>query len=380
MLIDQYISQLEKHYQSHLRRLIMEQPFEVIILFGGKKRPETTKELHERIRLFQAHEKSGSIQGWLIDWEDWNSKKLGKQKWPARLTVQTEDDLVALLDKTNELDLFRTQLKEILQWDDRLRVWLAAQPRRVLELQPEWNGLKEVLTFLLNHDVKGQYLRSLPVAVHTKFIKTHEPVLLSILKHLLPETVSLPAISLEAAFGMAQKPFLYPARWLDPTLAEMYTHGMEVLGLSPDGMRKLSWELDAVCVVENETNLYLLPQTSGMLAVCGWGKALSLLRQIPLLNRTRLFYWGDLDEDGFLMLNNFRELYPHVQSLLMDEKAVLAHEREMLKQPAVYQNRLLPFLTLPERAAYQKLAAVNGRIEQEKLQQKYLQDTLAEIL
>lgn len=376
MIEEQYIKQLQKQYNVYLRNIILEQPFAPVLLTGGKERPGTTRELHQRIQLFQQYEKTEDRNGWLIEWKEWSSKKLGKQQWPAKITVATEADFLYLLQKQEEVAAFRMQLRVMLNWNGKISGWLSAQPRKVLELQKKWNDISVVTDYLLVNDVAGHYMRSLSVPVHTKFIKDNEGVILSLLKFLAPEKFTEECTGLDVALNLQQKPFIYPMRWLDPLLAEKYSHGMDVLGVTPEGLKKLSWEIEAICMVENETNLYLLPQVKGMMAICSWGKALSLLREVPLLQQTQLFYWGDLDDEGFHMLNSFRQHYPHVQSLLMDKATVQFHVAEMLAQSVSYRKAQFSSLFIQEHEAYNMLAATNGRIEQEKLQQEYIQQVL----
>jgi hypothetical protein len=65
----------------------------------------------------------------------------------------------------------------------------------------------------------------------------------------------------------------------------------------------VQWDIRRVILVENETNLYLLPAMPFTLAVFSSGKALHLLGEIGLFGALALYYWGDLDEEGFIMLN-----------------------------------------------------------------------------
>jgi hypothetical protein len=380
MIEEQYIKQLQKQYNDYLRNIILEQPFEPILLFGGKKKPDTTRELHQRIQLFQQYEKVEGRNGWQIEWKESISKKLGRQQWPEKITVTTEADFLHLLQKQEEVAAFRMQLQVMLNWNNNIRGWLSAQPRRVLELQKKWKDISAVTDYLLANDVTGHYLRSLPVPVHTKFIDDNEAVILSLLKYLDPERFSTAFTKLDVALRLQQKPLIYSIRWLDPLLADKYSHGMEVMGVTPEGLRKLSWEIEAICMVENETNLHLLPQVKGMMAVWSRGKALSLLKEVPLLQQTKLFYWGDLDDEGFHMLNSFRQHYPHTQSLLMDQATVNFHFTEMKTQSLPYRKMQLPFLLTEEQTAYNTLSAVNGRIEQEQLQQEYIQQVLRAVV
>lgn len=84
-------------------------------------------------------------------------------------------------------------------------------------------------------------------------------------------------------------------------------------------------------------------------------------------------YWGDLDEDGYLILDNMRGYYPHVECVLMDEATVAFHPSEMREGP--FQGKRTDLrLHADEAAGYRLLIERGGRIEQEQLQQAYVQE------
>ena len=375
MIEQHYLDQLQKYYPRYLSTLIEGIPFTPVVLKGGKAKPTTTKELEQGIASFLRHQKSGNNPGWEISWETWQSKKLGNQQWPASVAVTTEADMLYLLRKEKEVAQFRKLLQQLLQWSNDIASWLAAKPLRVLEYANRWPGICAVVNYLLQHDVRGQYIRSLPVPVHTKFIQQNSAIILSMLRHLAPDRFAADAKDLEGALGLRHKPVLCTLRWLDSVLAASHTSGMEVVGVTSEALRQVQWPVREVWVVENETNLYLLPSRSGAMALFGKGYALHDLQGIPMLQQSRLLYWGDLDEDGFRMLHQFRQLYPHTESLLMDEATVQAHAGEIqaitLRFPDQEMN-----LTASEKAAWQLLWARSGRIEQEQIRQDWLLETL----
>lgn len=59
-----FIAQLEKQYLLYLRNVILDKPFQPIMLRGGKNKPDTMAELFEQVKLFQANEKEGNNKGW----------------------------------------------------------------------------------------------------------------------------------------------------------------------------------------------------------------------------------------------------------------------------------------------------------------------------
>jgi hypothetical protein len=375
MIETQYFLQLEKVYPAFLSGIIRGDGFAPVTLRGGKNKPTTPAELHNAIAAFLRHEKKADQSGWEISWERWQSKTLGLQEWPSSVVVGSEADFVYLLKKEKEVALFRAVVKELLCWNPAIRTWLAERPQRVQALKDEWKGICTVVDYLLQHDVTGYYIRSLPVPVHTKFIQQNKAVIFSLLQHLDGERFPVGESSLEKALGLQEKPVLYSLRWLDPSLAERYSSGMPVIGVTPTALQAVNWPVGEVWLVENETNLYLLPERQNAMALCSKGYALRLLKEIPFFGSARLLYWGDLDEDGYLMLDQVRGYYPHVQSVLMDEATVAFHQGEMQEVP-FRGMRMDLRLKAGEAAGYALLMERGGRIEQEQLQQAFVQGRL----
>lgn len=379
----QFIKEIEGKYPEYLRGIIQDIPFNPIEIKNRIKEPDTYRKVDEGIVLFTEHVKSHSKPGWEIEWKNLggrNAKTLNRQVWPKKLTIPTEEDLFYFLDKRNEVALFRKRVKILLNWNEAIKGWLLKSPQKVLLLDNIWDDLCGVVDYLLMNDVAGQYIRAVPVPAHTKFIKDHEADIFSILCFLKPERFNPLKGCLSDALKLTQKPMFYPARWLDGSLAERYNHGMLMQAFVPGELRKVSWEVKNICLVENETNLYLLPETKDMLAIFSWGKALTLLEEIPLLQNARLFYWGDLDEEGFVILDSIKSKYNHVESILMDEATILMHAAEMRHQRRSYEVRSLQYLNSGEKHAYHLLAAGNYRIEQERLRQDYVQQILNHLL
>lgn len=367
-----YIQQLEKRYPQYLIDWILGAPFSPISLRGGKNKPGNSAALYNAIDSFQKYEKREGSLGWHIEWELWHSSKLGNQKWPTSILVNTEEDYLFLVGKQKEAVLFKRLASQLLGWKVELKGWLVESPQKVLEYKAHWESICAVVDYLLSHDVQQYYVRSLPVPVNTKFIQQFQGIILSILKHLQPERFPQNVKTLEVALGLQTKPLLFLLRWLDPALANQYTSGIEILSVPVTNLQNSSWDVREVWVVENETNLYLLPKRKDALVIFSKGYALHDLINIPLFQKVRLFYWGDLDEDGFIMLHQFRQYYPHVQSVLMDVDTATFHLEEMVKQPFRLQQNHLQ-LTPSEEGAYHLLLQRSGRIEQEKLKQDYMQ-------
>lgn len=299
---------------------------------------------------------------------------MGRQQWPTAVRVETEEDYLFLIRKEKEVIQFKSKLSQLLQWNCDITEILSKNPFLVLQLQNSWDGICAVVDFLISNDVRNHYVRSIPVPVHTKFIQTHQQIILSLIKELSPKRLVDGAATLETALELKTKSHIYLLRWLDKSLAVWYMHGIEILGLTTETLQSAEWEVKEVWLVENETNLYLMPERKNAIVIFSSGYALALLKGINILQNRRLFYWGDLDEDGFKMLGLMRKYYAHVKSVFMDIKTVNAHIDGITTQPAKYGVKNIELLTSEEIEAFELLLLKNGRLEQEKLDQKYVFD------
>lgn len=375
-MIEAFRKQLLSRYSGYLSDLVSERPFTPIILRGEKTKPSTTAELHAAIVMFQQNEKKIDKKGWRIEWHDWKSKKLGNQKWPNRIFVETADDFIYLLKKESEVGEFKTVLADLLQWQPATLALFAKKPDYIFEYTGKWQDIKNVVDVLLQKDVGGYYIRSIPVPVHTKFLedRTHRKIIIAILKAVAPDRYQEDKYTLEQLLGLKKASYIYPLRWLDKSLSEKYMHGMELTGVTADWLRIADWDIKEIWLVENGTNLHMLPSRAGAIAIFSRGKATHSLKNIALFSKVQLYYWGDLDDEGYAMLDAMHGYYPNLVSVFMDEATLLSHSHEMGKQKHKYRNYALTRLRPKEQAAYNILKYHTGRLEQEKIRQDYMAD------
>src|SRR5690606_31524275 len=111
---------------------------------------------------------------------------------------------------------------------------------------------KKVVDYLLLHDVSSYYIRSIPVQVHTKFLKDNQRLIIALLKTIRPDRFASPEDDLESLLSLQLKPQLFTIRWLDPKLSREYLYGMEVTGVPVDWLKQLRWPVREVWIVENE--------------------------------------------------------------------------------------------------------------------------------
>jgi len=369
-----------RRYTDYQRSLIEGRSFFPLYIPADKKASVDFAKMHQQLQLVISSSKDRKGYGYTLRYRKVVTRKHGEQDEIDAILFETEDDYLRFLDKAEQSLTFKQQLNDLLQWQPTLKEWLATeQPDIIHQYADTWKDVRRVVDYLLLHDVSGHYLRTLPIPVHTKFVQRHSALLWSLLKFLHPERFGEDHQSLEDALQLRKKPHLFSLRWLDLSFASQYSAGMQVFGITVEFLREMTWPLKRIILVENETNLYLFPNMAATMVLCSSGGALHLLKSIPLFHNTSLYYWGDLDEKGFTMLQEIRIMYPHIISLMMDEAVVAHHKKDMDRQPKVYRQREMTGLTPEEHRGYLMLAANQGRIEQEKLQQQYMLDRLAEL-
>jgi hypothetical protein len=158
--------------------------------------------------------------------------------------------------------------------------------------------------------------------------------------------------------------------------------GLADLAIPLADFRRLDPPARRVFITENDINGLAFPELPDSLVIFGLGYGLEALRGIPWLAGRALYYWGDIDTHGFAMLDQLRQYYPQVRSLLMDEATFVQH-RSLWGHEASPIRRELPYLDAAERSLYDALRedrhASNPRLEQERIGYAWLEQALARL-
>ncbi|MCU0387841.1 MAG: DUF2220 domain-containing protein, partial [Chitinophagaceae bacterium] len=115
------------------------------------------------------------------------------------------------------------------------------------------------------------------------------------------------------------------------------------------------------------------------MAIFGSGRAAALLAFIPWLKASQIFYWGDIDAEGFEILDNLLSVFPGASSFCMDFETLDTYRKETTTgSNAAVKN--LPHLNDKERLAYQFVVQHNLRLEQEQVHPDWVQSCLQSLL
>lgn len=338
-----------------------ESMFPLGIPFG---RPSTTSEFAS-IRADLASLATADY-GWQIDWEEIDTRKWGKQRWPQRVGFASIEDLARALQFTEQLKLFREALVLARSACPKLEPWLRARAHRIPELLPDWKDLMCVCAFFDANPCPNCFSRQLPIPVGTKFIEERTGILAELLTVVLGDRVNAKGMCFQERFNLRLEPAQVRFRFLDAKLREQTCWPVMDCTVSVDDLASLTWRIPRVLIVENKAVFLCLPAVPNTLAILGSGKAAALLPSCSWLQESEVVYWGDCDEAGFGILSSLRGSLSQVRSILMDDETWRRWNRFAVPGKSDPGARF-DHLTAGEAEALTSVAAGSWMLEQERI-------------
>lgn len=334
-------------------------------LFEASRR--WVRELEEGAKAARGH-------GYDIVFTEINNRHIGRNQLPTSVILSSEEDALQLIGKSRDAVRFRSLAALTLEKFPELRDWVKAKPMKLLDQAEKWERLLSVLEWLRAHPRPGIYVRQMDLpGVDTKFIESSEGILTELHQRLGSEGESIcgPGSdrrkTFEARFGFLSKPALVRFRILD---SRMRIQGLSDLSVPVDEMAGLSLPVKRIYITENDINGLAFPPLEASLVLFGLGYGVESLATIPWLQGIEVFYWGDIDTHGFVILDRVRSILPLCKSLLMDRETMMVH-RDFWVKERVPARSALTRLTAEEGELYEDLVlnrlGENLRLEQERL-------------
>lgn len=368
----------DKKYISFLQSLVEQRPFEKLVIRGDKSYtksslPEFEKEIQQIVS--QSKEKKGF--GYTLEFQLVKTKFLASQNLPISIYFDTEKDFLKFLDKEKEVELFKSDVEKITTAFPELKEWTIKNPLRVITNQTEWGNILKVCQYFKQNPKPNLYIRELPINVHTKFIERNKGVIRELLDILLTEHINNEYKEFEKRFHLKFSEPLIRFKILDKEISQKYFSGIDDIAIPVSQFETLNLPIKRVLVVENKTTLYTtltLPKMDRTIAIFGSGYSVFNLKNAHWLSNVKLFYWGDIDVQGFEILSQFRSYFPHAKSLLMDR---ITFEKFFEQDKGTLTNISAKLnLTEEEEQLYNILRKNNWRLEQEKIPLHYVKNKL----
>ncbi len=329
---------------------------------------------NESIRLLQSQSKDNKKFGYKIIWNEKQFDKIGRQQVPDKILIESIEDYLRITGKEEEFEAFVKNHSLIIQELPVLHEWVQANPGKLIEHNTWFDTLKVCKYFIQNPKPK-MHIRQLPIEIHTKYITENESIIQSLLEFLIPEHINHNEKKFEKRFNLKYPEPLIRIRFLDKQLSPIESSTDISLTLSE--FNDFNCNCCNIFIVENIMNfltLSCMPQTISIWS--GGGFNISYLKEINWIKNKQFYYWGDIDAQGFQILNQFRTYFENTVAVMMD-KETLSYFKGSEGKPAA--NQLLQNLTEAEKDFYDYLRTNNIRLEQEKITQEFAENRIQKI-
>jgi len=364
----------ERKYISFLQSLIENKPFEKLVIRGDKSYTKSSlQEFEKEIQQINSQSKEKNGFGYTLEFQRIKTKALGVQDLPISIFFDTQKDFLKFLGKEKEVELFKSDVEKINNAFPELKEWIIKNPLRVITNQTEWDDILKVCQYFKQNPKPNLYIRELPINVHTKFIERNKSVIRELLDLLLTEYINRGYKEFEKRFHLKFSEPLIRFKILDKEISQNYFSGIDDIAIPVSQFETLNLPIKKVLIVENKTTLYTtltLPKMDEAIAVFGSGYSVFNLRNMPLFSNVELFYWGDIDAQGFEILSLFRSCFSHTKSILMDKITFEKFFENDQGTPTNVSTKLN--LTDEEQQLYELLRVNNWRLEQEKIPFEYV--------
>ncbi len=377
---------IRKQYPAVLKALVLGENLFPLYLRVNKTPDADFTERNRKLEALFQNSSHHRPFGYHIETETVNRRQHGVQDEPVAFHFDTLERYLGYIDKQNEYKAFAADVRMVLEAFPMLQAWMAAHTTTVIDFHGKWPQLLQVLHYFMANPKPGLFVRELPLqGLGTKFVERHIPVLYPLLNQLLPpsaidEMATGPA-QFERRFGLRTDAARVRFRWLDPSLAVAYTGGLVDLSVPVSEIAQQPWQVKRVLIVENKANLlradvYLtLPAMEGALAIFGSGRAAALLAGIEWLRRAEILYWGDIDAEGFEILDNLMNFFPHTHAFCMDYDTLQAFRAELTKGSGA-AAKALTNLSPEHLQLYREVCNRNWRLEQEQVTLEWVKERL----
>lgn len=349
-------------------------------------RTPTSKELGESfdkvqvwIRDIKTCEKTSGVT---LEWKTINNRQLGRNEIPVAILIQDLNTALNWLGKKKTQQMFLTCAENLLHKLPLLTSWVIKNPHQLIQLECQIEKFIAIVQWLKDNPRPRIYIRQLNLpGIDTKFIEMHKKTLAEWFDLCLPESAIHSQWNASHHFtrryGFLEKPQLVRFRILDNSL---YINGIKDLTVTAEAFAALDLPLSTVFVIENDINALTFPDYSQAIVLFGRGYGFDFLSREHWLKNKKVYYWGDIDTHGFAILNQFRKIIPHAQSLLMDEHTLLGHRAHWTEETKP-SKATLSELHLHELQLYKALQenhwGENIRLEQEYLYYEHVLQTIA---
>ena len=357
----------ENKYIAYLQSIVEGIPFNPIIIAGNKRPDDNTVKLEAELTELINHSKEKKGFGYSIEYTTVKTKLHGVQDLPSSIVFQSENDYLKFIGKEKVTARFKEDIARIIEDYPELNDWIYKYPRKVIE--NDWDSLLMVCAYFKRTPQPNLYIRELPIKVHTKFIENNKGIIKELLDILIADYVDQDEKHFESRFHLKYDEPIVRFRILDNSISHLSFSDVEDISIPISQFKQLALPVQKVYVVENKINMLSFPMVEKSIVIWGHGFGVETICNVDWLKDKDIFYWGDLDAQGFQILSLLRSHFGQVKSFLMDRPTFDEFFEGDKGTPANIEKGLC--LTPEENEMFLYLKENNFRLEQEKIPYNY---------
>lgn len=360
----------DKMYPQFLKAVLLGEQFFPNVLRSDKNLSDNFSDMSKELSALISGSKDRKGFGYLVQSRPVKTRNHGTQDIPESIVFEDQGNYLQFIGKAKEFDLFIEKSDLIKRTVPQLTPWMERNPINVISNLHQWEDLLKVCTWFLNHfEPEKFYIRELPIAIHTKFIEVNKVVLRSMLDELIPDKLNGNESEFENRFHL---------KYVQPEIRFRFLKSSEVQAISYNDLSvPLNEFIDhpitckRIFIVENKMNFLTFPEVSNSIAIWGKGFAIESLKHAAWLSNKEIYYWSDLDTQGFQMLSQLKSYFSQTKSFLMDGD-LLEIFGEFVVPGTQDKIETLGNLTESETILFNSIKSQNLRLEQERIPQWYV--------
>ncbi len=305
-----------------------------------------------------------------LRYKEFNFKSIGRQSLPTSVEIESLEQFLKFTAKQNEYTDFVKTYEKITSLYPSLKSIFTKKPFTVLDYSKEWEKFFKIIDFFTHNTSAHIYLREISLPdIDTKFIEKHKKILDVLLSNILKKEPlsSIADFSFEKRYMLKYPLPIVRFRILDEALA---IRGLTDISISIEAFEKLDISCQKVFIIENKITFLSFFPCKDSIIIFGQGYGISTLKNCPCLQTKEIYYWGDIDTDGFAILSQIRGYFPQVSSIMMDSETIEAFKDRAVHHKNIKQA-LAKNLTDKENIIYERLKndfyGENFRLEQERI-------------
>jgi hypothetical protein len=298
-----------------------------------------------------------------------------------QIIIDSEDDFLYLIGKEHEGSEFKNTIQKFRSHFDSETVdrYLLKNKKSLFKSDSSFvDNFIELSVFLVSNPSSMMYPREIPVRCDTKFLEKNLTAFKTFISYFRDIDKSADKWQ---QLGLVNPEYTVSLRSGDSFIVKTSQSNFRcpILSVEPSILGALEGHFDKVFILENKTTFYTFPLKEKEIAIYCGGFGILILKNIPFLKSSPVYYFGDIDEHGFAILSKFRELYNDVKSICMDMDTIKEYESNLIEgesYPGEIEMLVEDEIEALNYIRDHKINGCSSRIEQEKISQSFIEERL----